>query len=347
MKNLFYLLAIIPGFLSAQVDTVYAFEGFDYAPLNGMFELDGGSEQGWTSPWEREIGDDGIIRRGDIPTDLIGPSDGGTRASLEFVRAGIRYNRRMRRQLDDGREYWVSCIMNWLPGSANGNVGNLTLTQNNQQVISVGKKFGNGRIAIVLPGGVNFETNIAAEGIHTLLLKIETSGNNGAEMAYLWVDPDLATLGADPDVSTANVRTPANTFRANNGVDGVQLKVEGTPPLLVDYDRLVIGGSLASVSPGFLVNTSQTTLAPLPLSVFPNPLREVATTTFSLTTPGTLRIALWDLNGRLIRDYGEAHYPAGISELSLRLGGSSIPTGTYILRVTGEQVAGSVKVIID
>ncbi|MEL7163653.1 MAG: T9SS type A sorting domain-containing protein, partial [Bacteroidota bacterium] len=315
--------------------------------LNGLFELAGGSEQGWTGSWQRAIGDDAILRRGNLEVNDFNLGEDGTRASLEFIRAGIRYNRRMERLRDDGQEIWASVIMDWRPTTVGNNVGNVTLTRNNEQVLSFGRKFGNRRIAIVLPGGVSFETSTPAEGRHLLLLKIEMSGDGGTERAFLWVDPPLEQPTGGPDVVSADAATPTGRFNLNDGIDGVQLKVEGTPPLAVEYDRLVIGGSFRAVLPGFTVANANREQRAWQFYVLPNPTAGAVTVNWTSTSVDNYTLALYDAGGRLLRRFNERRYPAGPQSQVLDLAALGLPAGTYFLRLRGDGGVATQRVVLQ
>jgi len=76
---------------------------------------------------------------------------------------------------------------------------------------------------------------------------------------------------------------------------------------------------------------------PLAASVAPNPLNPEATLSFSTSLPGRVRVALFDLNGRLVRALmDEASLPAGYHDLIFdgrAEGGEKLASGVYFYRI--------------
>ncbi|WP_020570145.1 T9SS type A sorting domain-containing protein [Neolewinella persica] len=326
------LLLLFSISLSAQSE-VLVYETFDYAAYNPMFCL-GDTINGWTGPWTRETGDDAIIRGGDlVPTTVI-PTSG--RASLEFIRAGIRYNRPIDLIEDDGQALWISYDVDFRAGSVANNVGNVTFTRGSNQVFTVGRKFGNRKIGLVWPGAGNYNTDIDAEGLHRLVVKIQFSGDSGDELAWLWVDPDTFNDAGEPTAETADITVPTTGLpglRLNIGIDGVQLKVEGTPPLEVDFDNLILGRTFRAVDPDYIVGTRNVSQVKFPVKLFPNPTNGPIGIEWEMPMTGPLAISLYDHTGRRLRQFATRSYPAGPQHITLSLADRKLPAGSYLLRL--------------
>jgi hypothetical protein len=343
MRSLFLLL-LFSSCLTAQSDILLSENFNSYAPLNGMFELNGG--EGWAGPWTRETGDDGIIQRGDIGPREQTITGQETHASLDFVRAGIRYNRPIELIQDDGRDLWITVVMDWSTGGVAENVGNVTLTRSGSQVLSFGRKFGNRKIAFVLPGGISFESDVLAEGIHLLLVKIEFSGDTGRERAYLWVDPsDVDQPAGGPALASADVSIPEGALSLNSGINGVQLKVEGTPPLKVGYDDLAMGRTFQSVLGDYVISNQNPGINRLPLRVSPVPSNGEVRLQWTMPIADSARTELFDQNGRLTQLLGVRTYPAGEQSTTLNLSGLNLPSGTYVLRVSGSNWLATERIV--
>ena len=351
MQKLLYLLILLPGFgfgqICADCDELYVTEPFDYAPFNGMFAQDGGT--GWTTVWNRAIGEDAIFLRGDLSTETIAAEEGGTRALLRFVRAGIRYNRRFEgiREADDTGDLWFSAVLNWEDGGPSNNVGNVTVTYNDEQVFSFGRKFGNRRIAIVLPGGTNFETPVVAEGTHHLVLKLKWSNDGSREQAFLWVDPPMAGNRIELAESTADAATPTNAINLPNGINGIQLKVEGTPPLTVEYDHFRMGNSFQAILPDFTNSLSEVGPAELQMQLSPNPAAGV--TRLSWQQPHAadrVAIELYTLQGSRIAVLTERPAPAGSNYFDIPVSELNLKPGAYLVRYTGRGLRGGSRLIV-
>ncbi|MTB50357.1 T9SS type A sorting domain-containing protein [Lewinella sp. W8] len=322
-------------------------EVFDYAALNPMFCL-GDTTDGFLGPWTREIGDDAIILRGSLG-ETGAATDLGNRATLEFIRAGIRYNRPITRIQDDGNDLWVAVDMDFRPGSAANNVANLTLTRAGSQAIAIGRKFGNRKIGLVFHNATNYNTDVDAEGLRRLVLRIRFSGDTDNEEAWLWVDPDEFDANGEPTDASADLtitRTSSPALRLNIGIDGVQLKNEGTPPLLVDYDNLILARTYAALSPDYLISTtSPRAVTTLPLTVYPNPATGPLTVTWDMPERETLLLELLDLQGKVIWRQAPTSFSSG--RQSVRIPTTNLPDGTYLVRSSSASYRGAARVVVS
>ena len=309
------------------------YEPFDYALLTPLNWAEGG--EGWETEWNRAVGDDIIIREGNLPYEGwdIEP---GNHLSIDFVRAGLRYNRKIELIPDDGGTLWASVIMNFLPGNNVNNVGNITLTRNGNQVITFGQKYGNQRFGLVWPGATQYNTDIPTEGLHWLVVKIQFSGDNGPEQAWLWVDPPTE---AEPLEAEADLAVPQPGFpnlSLNFGIDGVQVKAEGNAPLRMDMDELRLGRTFAAVSP-FLLTSSTAPEQAAGLFLFPNPTKS-AFHVRGLKEAGQLMI--YDMNGRLIRSQS---VKAGTNTIPI----SYLSTGPYAIKIVTRKEMHSQLLIVE
>lgn len=323
-------------------------EVFDYAALNPMFCL-GDTTDGFLGPWTRVIGDDAIILRGSLG-EAGASTDLGNRATLEFIRAGIRYNRPIRRIQDDGDDLWVAVDMDFRPGSGVNNVANLTLTRAGSQAIAIGRKFGNRKIGLVFPGATNYNTSVDAEGLRRLVLRIRFSGDTGNEEAWLWVDPDEFTEAGEPTEESADLtitRSSSPALRLNIGFDGVQLKNEGTPPLLVDYDNLILARTYAALSPDYLLSAPdlRSPQGGLHLAAYPNPATGPVTVEWEMPETELMSFELRDIRGKII--WRQAATPFMAGQQSIRLPTAGLPEAAYILRARSRTYRGATRIIVS
>ena len=319
---------------------VLVHEPFDYAPKNPVWCSDGGT--GWDVDWSRVTGDDAIYEAGDLDT-----TSGvvGTHALLPFELAGMRYNRNIPLIADDGQDLWISVWMDFAEGAHPNNVGNITLLRNGDQVYTFGRKFGNERFGLVWPGATGYNTSVPTEGRHWVVTKIEFSGDNGAESAYLWIDPPGATAGmppapADADLAITPGSSPALTLNA--GINGVQLKNEGTPPLFLGLDELLLGRTFADVAPTIVsTNTPQVRFGEL--SIQPNPATTTVQYQLTLTQPQRLRTRLLDVAGRTVHQSAAESYAAGTHRRTLPI---DVAPGLYVLQLAGEAGTQSSRIVV-
>jgi uncharacterized delta-60 repeat protein len=84
---------------------------------------------------------------------------------------------------------------------------------------------------------------------------------------------------------------------------------------------------------------------PNTLNVYPNPITESATLTYTLQQPETISIHLWDMNGRLVKTILEKSLQNEGEQEQLIVLSSSIPSGNYIITVSNQQQQVSVKIV--
>ena len=329
MRFLLLLCALFPALTLYSQDTALVRETFDYATFNPLFVL-GGEGEGWTGPWERLNGDIAVVRRANLGDD--GPARPRGYASFDFVRDNMRCERKMTRVQDDGDDLWVAYTVDFgTAGGPTNNVANLTLTRAGNQVLSFGRTFGGGRIGLVWPNAAAVNSTVAAEGVRRLVIRIRFSGDTGNEEVTLWIDPPAD--GAEPDPADAALTVgPDNGPRLNIGLDGVQLKVEGTPPLLVGFDNIFVGRNYTAVSPD-LTSLRPRAYRDLPLKVFPNPTDGPLTVAFTTPAAGPLNVELYDATGRRLRSRREVLPGAGSQSIELSGLTAGLPEGNYTLVV--------------
>ncbi|MBA2406862.1 MAG: T9SS type A sorting domain-containing protein, partial [Chitinophagales bacterium] len=81
------------------------------------------------------------------------------------------------------------------------------------------------------------------------------------------------------------------------------------------------------------------------VEVFPNPASENATISFSLDEESQVRIALMDVNGKLIKEIANAKYSEGIYQLSFN--SKDLSSGVYLIQLTTNEELVSKKLVIE
>ncbi len=73
---------------------------------------------------------------------------------------------------------------------------------------------------------------------------------------------------------------------------------------------------------------------------YPNPFNPATTVRFTLARSGPVRVAIYDVRGRLVRRLVDQHLPAGTHEHTWRgtdLAGEAVASGIYVLRLQTDQ----------
>jgi hypothetical protein len=198
---------------------------------------------------------------------------------------------------------------------------------------------------VVLTGeadGDVFGTAVAAadtdaDGVDDLLVGAPESSAGGvrAGRAYLFLGPPPASGSA------------AEADRFFTGVSGDRVGHALAPAGDLDndgFEDLLIGApQFFEADPGYVgvylgqggtVSTGPDQLGSLALAVAPNPVRSNARVRYTLATPASLRLVLYDVLGREVAVLAEAPRPAGTHDVVLEAG--SLSPGVYVLRLQSE-----------
>jgi hypothetical protein len=81
------------------------------------------------------------------------------------------------------------------------------------------------------------------------------------------------------------------------------------------------------------------------LSVFPNPITETSTIQFTVPRAMYATMVLYDIRGRLVRRLFEGDAVPSVAH-DIRLDGSGLSSGLFFLRLTGEGMVRTQKVIV-
>jgi uncharacterized delta-60 repeat protein len=207
-----------------------------------------------------------------------------------------------------------------------------------------------------------------------------TYGTNGIVITQMQDSSNLADLVIQPDNKIVAVGSTTMLPNQDNAIVIARYDTTGTPDPTLGMGGVVVtqinsqDQSLQAVlvqpdgkivAAGMTYNTNEAQddglvirLIPHPalgvldfsdtpnaLNVYPNPITESATLTYTLQQRETISIHLWDMNGRLVKTILEKSLQnEGEQEQSIVLS-SSIPSGNYIITVSNQQQQVSVKIV--
>lgn len=80
-------------------------------------------------------------------------------------------------------------------------------------------------------------------------------------------------------------------------------------------------------------------------SAYPNPFNPTTTVRFKVATAQNVAVSLYDALGRHVADLHEGYAEAGRFE-SVRIDGTNLPSGTYTVRLEGEDVLGTTRIVL-
>ncbi len=224
-----------------------ASEGFDYA-ASASIAGNGADSDGWAGPWEAvSDSDSSVIAMGGMLNETLLARTATNRAVIISTTAENRYRRYFADPIEPvaGTDIWFSVHMS-IVGNPAGNVGSMTFvdtTQDSEERIVVGKRFGNRNVFATGPGSGPTNTGAFFEGsdarwIVGHLVANDVSGNWELD---LWVDPDPSSEPAEADAPIMNKMYPAAQFQ------GINIKSEGAPGIRYNVDDILFGDSFADV----------------------------------------------------------------------------------------------------
>jgi flagellar hook assembly protein FlgD len=78
---------------------------------------------------------------------------------------------------------------------------------------------------------------------------------------------------------------------------------------------------------------------------YPNPFDRTTTVRFSVDEAQPVTLTLYDSVGRAVRTLYEGTLSAGVTE-QIVIDGSSLPSGSYTVRLDGASVSGSTRIVV-
>ncbi|MEO1054506.1 MAG: T9SS type A sorting domain-containing protein [Bacteroidota bacterium] len=326
-------------------------------PLEGQ----GFAAAGWAGPWVSVGAENNAnVVSGNIasPVDVAVK---GNQAELASAGGTVRYFRPLETPItDDGGEYWISTLINFGPTAANGNVGQLFLYNSSfpapqDQRLALGKNFDDtGQVGLFdRASGAVVNSGIDARNNFWLVMKVQMSGDDQPDIAWLWIDPDPTVTPEESAAATSVASTSLNA-----GFDGLFVKSEGGPALTTSFDEIRLGTTYESVSPsgeggsgGPDPVTSVDDLTSLENSLrnYPNPFSGQTTIVYTLEKTSTVELSILNLQGQEIMKLDSGTKGAGTHEVTWdrsNANGKRMPTGIYLYRIIQDDISVTKRLVI-
>ncbi len=145
-------------------------------------------------------------------------------------------------------------------------------------------------------------------------------------VSQILASPDKTSVGGDRD---GNGVQEITACFARTDLERLFSNVTGRQDVTVTVEAALSSGGSLHGTASITVIGDRTTLA---ASVSPNPLNPEATLRFVTDAPGSLRVRIFDVRGRMIREVvNQSLAPAG--DHSVRIDGSGMPSGIYLYRI--------------
>ncbi|WP_420460067.1 T9SS type A sorting domain-containing protein [Neolewinella sp.] len=317
-----------------------AYEPFNYDPGTRLVGA-GGENAFWNGPWTlgaANATNTAIVRDGSLDVGAL--DEEANRVELSLLAEGeqLRIDRELAFPIaSDGRTYWLSFLMNTTNGAAANNVGNVVLRNSgisaaDGQRILFGRLFGERTLGSAIPGGAARRTAVVDEGLHWIVVRMQTSPTADVDTVTLWIDPPAAATA--PDTFSTGYQQYFTTPALLDGADVVRMRVEGVQgdqvPYITEFDELALTTSWSSVVG--TVNSIQRQIDdPFGVRAYPNPFATALTIEYSLPVSGQVAVDLLNLNGQVVQQVREGVQPAGSQRITLDA--ATLPDGVYMLRI--------------
>lgn len=174
---------------------------------------------------------------------------------------------------------------------------------------------------------------------------------------YNVADPNIVLIGTDfgvwstEDINASNVEwSTENATLANTPIFDVRQQKLNYDEAL-NFHRFYLGTHGRGIwSTGDLVSAptidrNEASSKDLGLKVYPNPISDgTASVDFTLNTSGSIHVRVFDLSGKMVREYNSRHYQAGNNKFTFDTG--DLTGGSYIMTVEAGSTYSTAKFVV-
>ena len=153
---------------------------------------------------------------------------------------------------------------------------------------------------------------------------------------------DYIHQAADPDNWPAAIKYDPNTPDHSSPIGSLGVHEHWNNSTDKQYSRnlgLNTGIELYSVYSDFPDNITNSSIKGAKrLSVFPNPVKDIAILQYVLSENSNIHVELFSLDGKIVINTGNVRQATGLNKISLNVAGYKLPEGAYICKViTGDK----------
>jgi hypothetical protein len=166
---------------------------------------------------------------------------------------------------------------------------------------------------------------------------------------------ELPTTDVNVEVRTANGETVVAAYSAPLATANLQgsaitvlasgfLTPEGDQPAFGLFVATAAGGPLLELGPASATSVRQARRAELDMTVYPNPVSDVARVQYSLATPESVVFNVYDLQGRVVATYNRGNQGVGSYEFEQPVSG--LKQGVYMIRMQTGSTSKTQKFVV-
>ena len=340
--NSFFILVLFAvfafsGFVFAELPDVLR-ESFEYP--EGSLGFQGDSTGGWGGAWEE-------VQTGFIYVIAADPGFGEidkTGGYIEVIEAGTVYRDLAEVWPDDGSTYWLSMLymrIDAIDVAESYNGFSLYGTHNgsaDQELLYIGKPWGARTIGLHghHEGSGEVGTSVDAYDGGWLVIKLEMSGDEELEKAYIWINPDPS---AEPDTTASDTLA---FWPGNDGFNRVRIG-SGNAPNQCEciYDEIRLSQTFAGLTMPDTATAvharNENMVSSFELYAnYPNPFNPETTIRYSLDQSQKVHLGVYDVTGRKIKTLTNGIKPKGLHSVSWNgcdEKGRAVSSGVYVYKL--------------
>lgn len=223
------------------------YEPFDY-PTDENLAGNGIRANGFGGPWVQTTGDPVTLAAGSIETEFAVFE--GNKARVNATTGGISYDRPLSGRFeDDGRTVWMSFLIDFETVEQISSEGQVVLMNGDEEVVGFGRTDGFNRLGFTWnEESFSFISNATTDGEHWVVVRIDMSGDDEAENAYMWVDPIPELQPATGTAIPFTTRDSDVRLTINDGFHGIRIKTAKGLPFGMLVDEIRLGYAYSDVS---------------------------------------------------------------------------------------------------
>ncbi|CAN5400042.1 hypothetical protein BH11BAC1_BH11BAC1_07180 [soil metagenome] len=151
-------------------------------------------------------------------------------------------------------------------------------------------------------------------------------------------------VGTNTKTASVPGTWPVDTLFCNfpQGFDSVVVHYDSPPPTCQDYGVIYMADNMqVTVSTSGIESINRF----IDEISIPNPISQSEAISFSLLRSSTIRLNIYDVTGRFIKQLFAGNLDAGRHNIKWNINENSVKNGFYFLRITGDSFSHSYKLV--
>ena len=154
-------------------------------------------------------------------------------------------------------------------------------------------------------------------------------------------------VGTDTKVAANPGTWPVDSVSCSftQGFDSVVVHFDSHPSMCQDWGPIFIADNMRiTVLKGTGFQNSEMWMQNL--VIVPNPVSQAATISFSLQKTERMKVSIYGLTGRLVKNIFEGSLSAGAQQISFNINDDALQSGAYVMQLAGNSFSQSYKLVV-